>query len=118
MPARGAETEGLHPLLRDLCRVDRRKPEFPYVPRAELREQLLQTRSTIVDERAKRYDLCLLHFALHVKKVGLDSFVGGDGESCDLVLRCHESLDRALPANLPISLSNETIGDEIVHGDR
>src|SRR5215470_11233990 len=115
MPARGAETEGLHPLLRDLCRVDRRKPEFPYVPRAELREQLLQTRSTIVDERAKRYDLRLPRFALHVKKVGVDSLVGGDGESRDLLLPCHQGLDRARPANLPVRFSKKIIRNEIVN---
>ena len=56
--------------------------------------------------------------ALHVKEVGLDSLVGGDGESCDVVLPCREGLDRALPAHLRMSLSKETIGGEIVDRDR
>ena len=58
------------------------------------------------------------HSALHVKEVGLDSLVGGDGESCDVVLPCGERLDRALPAHLRMSLSKETIGGEIVDRDR
>ena len=53
-----------------------------------------------------------------IKEVGLDSLVGGDGESCDVVLPCRERLDRALPADLRISLSKETIGGEIVDRDR
>ena len=53
-----------------------------------------------------------------IKEVGLDSLVGGDGESCDVVLPCRECLDRALPANLRMSLSKETIGGEIVDRDR
>src|SRR6266508_6112934 len=51
---------------------------------------------------------------LHVKNVGLDSLVGGDGESCDVVLPCREGLDRALPADLRMILSEETIGGRIV----
>ena len=60
------------------------------------------------------------HSARHVKEVGLDSLVGGDGESCDVVLPCSERLDRALPAHLRIrrSLSKETIGGEIVDRHR
>ncbi len=46
MPARGAETERLHPVRRDLGRVDLREPEGPHALRAELKEQLLQTGST------------------------------------------------------------------------
>src|SRR6266850_5648458 len=129
MPAGGTETERLHPLLRDLGRVDLQEPDGRRVSRAELSEQLLQAGSAIVDERAERYDLRLLHAALHVKKIGLDSLVGGDGESCDLVLPCREGLHRALPAHLPIDLSRrsrwrrrsfskETIGGEIVDRDR
>ena len=57
--------------------------------------------------------------ALHVvKEVGLDSLVGGDGESCDVVLHCSEGLDRALPAKLRRSLSKETIRGKIVDRDR
>ena len=52
-----------------------------------------------------------------IKDVGLDSLVGGDGESCDVVLPCSEGLDRALPADLRIILSKETIGGEIVDRD-
>ena len=118
MPAGGPETERLQPLLRDLGRVDLREPEGLHASRAELREQLLQTRSTVLDERVERYNLRLLHSARHVKEVGLDSLVGGDGESCDVVLPCRERLDRALPAHLRMSLSEEAIGGEIVNRDR
>src|SRR6266545_7134973 len=55
---------------------------------------------------------------LHVKNVGLDSLVGGDGESCDVVLPCREGLDRALPADLRMILSEDTIGGKIVDRDR
>ena len=48
---------------------------------AKLREQLRQTGSIVLDERAERHNLC----RLHIKKVGLDSLVGGDGESCDVI---------------------------------
>src|SRR5437762_9871217 len=93
MPAGGAETERLHPLLRDLGRVELREPDRLHASRAKVREQLLQTGSTIVDERAERYNLRLLHSSLHVKEVGFDSLVGGDGEPCDLVLLCNQALD-------------------------
>src|SRR5882672_3576186 len=120
MPSGGTETERLHPLLRDLRRVDLQEPDGRRVSRAESSEQLLQAGSTIVDERAERHNL-LLHAALHVKKIGLDSLVGGDGESCDVVLPCGEGFHRARPAHLAIdlsrrsrwrrrSLSKETIG--------
>jgi hypothetical protein len=66
----------------------------------------------------KRHDLRPLRSALRVKEVGLDSLVGGDGKSCDVVLSCREGLDRARPANLRISLSKEAIGREIVDRDR
>src|SRR5258705_6276488 len=128
MPAGGAETERLHPLLRDLGRVDLRDPDGVHVFRTESSEQLLQAGSAIVDESAERYNLRLVP-ARYVQEVGLDSLVGGDGESCDLVLPCSERLHRALPANLPIDLSRrsrwrrrslpkKTVGGEIVHRDR
>src|SRR5688500_4222796 len=104
MPAGGAETERLQPRLRDLSLVDLREPEGLEASRAELREQSLQTGSTIVDGRAQRYNLRLLHSARHVKDVGFDALVGGSGESCNLVLPCRQRLDRALPANLRMSL--------------
>ena len=107
MPVGGAETERRQPLLRELGRVDLREPEGLHASRTELKEQLLQTGSTIVDERAERYNLRLLISARHVKDVGLDSFLGGDAESCDVVLPCRERLDRALPADLWISLPKE-----------
>ena len=65
----------------------------------------------------ERSDTNLLR-SLRVKEVGLDSLVGGDGESCDVVLPCGERLDRALPAHLRMSLFKETIGGEIVDRDR
>ena len=52
------------------------------------------------------------------KEVSLDLLVGGDGESDDVVLPCREGLDRALPADLRMHLSKETIGGEIVDRDR
>src|SRR5262245_47082668 len=118
MPAGGAETERLQPLLRDLGRMDLREPDGLHALRAESREQLLQTGATIVHERAERYNLRLLYYALHVKEIGLDSLVGGDGKPCDVVLPCREGLYRALPAHGPISLSKESIGGEIVDRDR
>src|SRR5438874_344649 len=132
MPAGGAETERLQELLRDLRRVDLPKPQGPHASRAELREQLLQTGSIVLDKSAERHNLrhrgarsrtrlCVplrAHSALQVKEIGLDSLVGSDGESCDVVLPCREGLDRALPANLRMSVSKETIGGEIVDRDR
>src|SRR4029453_3599693 len=127
MPSRGAETERLQRRLRDLGGVDLRESEGPRASRAELREQLLQTRSAIVDERAERYNRRLprlrqgsgevspefalgtcrerrgIDSVIQVKKVGLDSLVGGDGESCDVVLPCGQRLDRSLPAHLRVS---------------
>jgi hypothetical protein len=41
------------------------------------------------------YVLLGAHSSLHVKEVGIDSLVGGGGESCDVVLLCNEGLDRA-----------------------
>src|SRR6266542_187056 len=117
MHAGGTEPERLEALLRDFGRADLGKPQGPDASRAKLREQLRQTDSTIFDERPERHYLRAC-FALHVKKVGLDSLIGGDGESCDLVLPCSERLDRALPANLRMILPEETIGGEIVGGDR
>src|SRR6188768_248789 len=49
--------------------------------------------------------------------MSLDSLVRSHGESCDLVLLCSERRDRALPANLRVSVSKETIGGEIVDRD-
>src|SRR5258708_4967344 len=93
----------------------------PEGPAAESSEQLRQTSSAILDERAQRQNLraprlrqgsgeVSPEFALgtwrerrritsviRVKDVGLDSLVGGDGESSDVVLPCREGLDRALP---------------------
>src|SRR6185503_15508831 len=114
MPADGAETERLQPLLRDLGRVDLLEPEGLHTSCAKFRDQLLQTRSTIVDERAERENLRLLHSTRHVKDVGLDSLVGGDGESCDVVLPCRQGLDRPLPRDLRMILAKETVGGEIV----
>ena len=54
LPAGGAEPERLQPLLGDLGRVDLREPEGLHASRAELREQVPQTGSTIVEERAER----------------------------------------------------------------
>src|SRR5258705_10905087 len=107
MAAGGAEAERLHPLLRDLGRVDLRDPDGFHVFRAESSKQLLQAGSAIVDERAERCNLRLLP-APYVQDVGLDSLVGGDGQSCDLILPCSERLHRALPANLPIDLSRRS----------
>jgi hypothetical protein len=67
--------------------VDLRETEGP---RAESSEQLLQTRSTVGDdERAERQDF----HRLHKKEARLDSLVGGDGESCDVVLPGRERFD-------------------------
>src|SRR6266550_3407503 len=118
MPAGGAEPEALQALLRDLARVDLRETKGPHASRAKLREQLRQTGPAILDERAQRHDLRPPRSALRVKEVGLDSLVGGDGESCDFFFSCREGLDRALPANLRISLSKETIRREIVDRHR
>ena len=96
MPAGGAEPERLQKLLRNLRRVNPGEPEGRHASRVASREQLLQTGATVLDKRAERDNLS----ALHIEKVGLDSLVGGDGESCDVVLPCRERLDRALPANL------------------
>src|SRR5437667_349309 len=103
--------------------MDLREMEGPTALRAKLREQLPQTGSTILDERAERHNLGVLP----IKEVGFDSLVGSDGETRDLVFPCREGLDRALPAHLmDLSrrsrrriLSEETIGGEIVdrHGD-
>ncbi len=82
--------------------------------RAESRDQLPQTGSAVVDERAERQDLPVLY----IKDVGLDSLVGGDGESGDVVLPGREGLDRALPAHARISLAKETIGGEVVDRHR
>ena len=80
----------------------------------ESRDQLLQTGSTVVDERAERQDLPFLY----IKEVGLDSLVGGDGKAGDVVLPGRERLDRALPARLRMSRSQETIRGKIVDRDR
>jgi hypothetical protein len=89
--------------------------------RVQSREQLPQTGSIVLDESAERHDLrrpFRICCVVHVKEAGLDSLVGGDGDSCDVALPCSEGLDRALPADLRMSLSKETIGDEIVDRDR
>src|SRR5258706_2948511 len=136
MPAGGAESDALQALLRDFGRVNLRETEGPHASRAKLRQQLPQTGPTILDERVERHNLrrwgtrgrirlCVpvrAHIELHIigldiKEVGLDSLVRGDGESCNVVFSCREGLDRALPTNLRISLSKETIGREIVDRD-
>src|SRR5688572_20333554 len=109
----GAEPERFEELLRDLLRVDLGKPEGAC---AESREQRLQTGSTVIDERAKRQNL--RRRGGRVKKVRLDSLLGGDAESCDVVLPRSDGLDRALPAHVRVSLIKETIGGEIVDGNR
>ena len=72
--------------------------------RAESREQLLQTGSTVLDETsgATRSRRPSGSVPTYIEEVGLDSLVGGDGESGDVVLPCREGLDRALPADLRI----------------
>jgi hypothetical protein len=65
MPAGGAEAERLQPFPRELSRVDLLDPDGSS-PRAKFKEQLLHTRSAIVDERAARYNLGLLHAVGHV----------------------------------------------------
>ena len=72
--------------------------------RAESKDQLLQTGSTVVDERAERQDLPVLY----IKEVGLDSLVGGDGKAGDVLLPGGEGLDRALPARLRMSVSRRS----------
>src|SRR5258708_4064390 len=115
MPASGAEPQRLQQLPRVFRRVDLREPEGP---RAESREQLPQTGSTLLYKSAQRHDLGPLRSAVYIEDVGLDLLVGGDGEPRDIVLPCREGLDRALPANLRMMLSEETIGLEIVDRDR
>src|SRR5258705_2235169 len=107
MPAGGAEPERLHPLLRDLGRVDLRDPDSVHFFRTDASEQLLQAGSTIVVESAERNNLRLVPVR-YVQEVGLDSLVGGDCESCDIVLPCTERLHRALPANLPVALTRRS----------
>src|SRR5258708_33344570 len=118
MPAGGAEPEGLQVLLRDFGRVDLREPEGVHAFRAELSKQVLQTGSTVPDERAQRHNLRPLRSAHQIKEVGLDPLVGGDGEPYDVVLPCGERLDRALPASLRMMISEQIIGGEIVDRDR
>src|SRR5258708_1187900 len=111
MPAGGAETQRRQQLSRDFRRVDLREPEGP---RAESREQLPQTGSTVLYKSAQRHDLGPRRSAVYIEDVGLDLLVGGDGEPRDIVLPCREGRDRALPPNLRMVLSEETIGLEIV----
>ncbi len=80
----------------------------------ESTDQLLQTGSTVVDERAERQDLPVLY----IKDVGLDSLVGGDGKAGDVLLPGRERLDRALPARLRMSRSKEIIRGKIVDRNR
>src|SRR5258708_1355312 len=115
MPAGGAETQRRQQLSRDFRRVDLRETEGRH---AESREQLPQTGSTVLYKSAQRHDLGPLRSAVYIEDVGLDSLVGRDGESSDVVFPCGERLDRALPANLQMSLSKETISDQIVDRDR
>jgi hypothetical protein len=68
MPAGGAEPERLQKFLRDLRRMDLREPAGRHASRVELREQLLQTGATVLDERAERDTLP----TLHIEKAGLD----------------------------------------------
>ena len=83
--------------------------------RAESKDQLFQTGSTVVDERAERQDLPPL---LYIKDVGLDSLVGGDRKAGDVVLPGSEGLDRALPARLRMSRSKEIIRGKVVDRNR
>ena len=78
MPAGGAEPERLQDssAISAGWTLGNRKV---VMPPAWSREQLLQTGATVLDERAERDNLS----ALHIEKVGLDSLVGGDGESCE-----------------------------------
>ena len=57
-------------------------PREPEGPRAESSEQLPQTGSIVLDERAERHNLS----TPYIKKAGFDALVGGDRESCDVVL--------------------------------
>src|SRR5437870_624447 len=105
MPAGGAEPEGFQVPLRDFSGVNLREPAGPHASLAKLREQLPQTGSTILDERAQRHNLRPRLSGHRVKEVGLDSLIRGDGESCDVVLPCGERLDRPLPASRRMSLA-------------
>src|SRR5687767_3956441 len=82
--------------------------------RVKTREQLPETNSTVVDQRPQRENLS----AVDVKNVGLDSLVGRDSESRDVVLPCPEGLHRALPTGLRQILCEQTVGVEVVDRDR
>ena len=49
-------------------------------PGVELTEQVVQPLSAILDERTHRQNLPIVA-AAHIKKVGLDSLVGREGEA-------------------------------------
>jgi hypothetical protein len=113
MPAGWPETQRLQELRRDLRRMNLRNPGGPGACRTEPCEQLRQTGTTVLDEGAEGHDLIL-----YIKEVGLDSLVGGDGESFDAVLPCRKGFDRPLPARRRMSVFEETIRSEIVDRDR
>ena len=66
--------------------------------RAELREQLLQTGSAVLDEGSHRQNLSVLQ----MKNEGFNAFIRRNGEPFDLVFPGGQRLDRSLPTDLLI----------------
>src|SRR3954451_6747334 len=118
MPASLAEPHALQGFLRDFSRVDLRVTHGFQAPRAKVGKQLRKARSAILDDRAQRHDLAARISALNIQDIGLDSLVGGESESGDLVSSCGQGFDRALPANLRISHSKKTVRCEVVDRNR
>src|SRR5262249_21271252 len=117
MPARRVEAEHCQHVSGDLTRGALRESERPEAVGAQPGEQHIQTGAAILDERWKRHNLHAPVLSTHVEDAGLDSLVGGDGESPDLVLPCSEGLDRPLPAHVLIRLEQVVCG-KIIDRDR
>src|SRR5215213_10018689 len=112
------ETEPFEALLRHFVRMDLWKPDRAHRLCTKSRQQLDEPGSVVVDETPERHDVgrpLRVRSTRHVEQVCLDSLVGGDRESSDIVLPRREGLNRALPARMTVF--EESIGGEVVDRD-
>ena len=106
MPARAAETERLQQRFEISAGWTFGNRKIAALP-AEPREQCF--RRAPPSSMKERSDTISGSGSLHIKKVGLDPLIRGDGESRNLVLPGGQGLDRSLPAHVRMLLSRRPL---------
>src|SRR5262249_28730420 len=97
VPAGRSEAECPQDVARDVARADFWKRHGFQTAGLRMRQQVRQAGAAVFDERAESQNLRSL---IYIEDVGLDAFLGRDGEPLDLVFPRPQRFDRSLPAGL------------------